>query len=374
MTVDEIQSRLLLGPGPSPVAPRILEALARPTVGHLDPQFLTLMDEVNEGLRYAFGTSNPMTFPVSGTGSAAMEAALANVLECGDTAIIGVNGVFGGRLCEMARRMGAKVVAVEAEWGRIIEPERMIEALHKHPGARMLAVVLAETSTGVHQPIAEIGQAVQQTDTLFVIDTVTALAGTPVNVDANGVDIAYSGTQKCLGVPPGLGPVTFGPRAMERITSRTTPCQSWYLDVSLLAGYLGEERKYHHTAPINMVYALHEGLRMVAEEGLEARYARHARVGARLQGALEERGFTLFAQEGHRLPQLTSALLPEGVAEGPLRRRLLEEHGIEVGGGLGAAKGKLWRIGLMGHGAHDETVDRLLEAVDQVMDRVHATS
>lgn len=367
MNVDQVQSRLLLGPGPSPVAPRILEALARPTVGHLDPQFLELMDEVNEGLRTVFGTRNPMTFPVSGTGSAAMEAALANLLEPGDTAIIGINGVFGGRLREMARRMGAEVVSVEAEWGQIIEPQRMIEALHANPGARMLAVVLAETSTGVEQPIAEIGAAVQQTDTLFVIDTVTALAGTPVGVDANGVDVAYSGTQKCLGVPPGLGPVTFGPRALERITSRTVPCQSWYLDVGLLAGYLGQERKYHHTAPINMVYALHEGLRMVAEEGLEARFARHARVGGRLQSELEQRGFTLFAQEGHRLPQLTSALLPEGLDEGPLRRRLLEEHGIEVGGGLGAAKGKLWRIGLMGHGAQDETVDQLLSAIDEVL-------
>ncbi len=367
MKLEDLEPRLLLGPGPSPVAPRVLEALARPTLGHLDPQFLSVMDEVNEGLRGVFGTRNPMTFPVSGTGSAAMEAALANLLEPGDTAIVGVNGVFGGRLVEMARRMGAEVVAVEAEWGRIIEPARLIEALNAHPGARVVATVLAETSTGVEQPLAELGAAVADSEALLVVDAVTALAGTPVDVDENKIDVCYSGTQKCLGVPPGLGPVTFSPRAMERIRTRTVPCQSWYLDVALLAGYLGSERKYHHTAPINMIYALHEGLRIVQEEGLPARYARHARVGRRLQEGLEARGFRMFAQEGHRLPQLTSALLPEGRDEGPLRRRLLEEHGIEVGGGLGAAKGKLWRVGLMGHGAVDESVDRLLAAVDVVM-------
>ncbi len=367
MLLDDLRPRLLLGPGPSPVAPRILDALGRPTVGHLDPQFLAIMDDVGDGLRHVFGTDHTMTFPVSGTGSAAMEASLANVLEPGDTAIVGVNGVFGGRLAEMARRMGAEVVTVEAEWGRIVEPERMIAILRQHPHARVLAVVLAETSTGVEQPLAEIGAAVAGTETLFVVDAVTAVGGTPVEVDRNRIDIAYAGTQKCLGVPPGLAPVTFSERAMERIRTRTTPCQSWYLDVSLLAGYLGSERKYHHTAPINMVYALHEGLTAIREEGLEARYARHARIGARLQGALVERGFRLFAQEGHRLPQLTSALLPEGREEGPLRARLLEEHGIEVGGGLGSAKGKLWRIGLMGHGATDESVDRLLAAVDDVL-------
>lgn len=372
MHVAQISERLLLGPGPSPVAPRILKAMAHPTVGHLDPQFLTLMDEVNEGLRHAFGTRNPMTFPVSGTGSAAMEAALANVVEPGDTVIVGVNGVFGGRLAEMARRMGCTVVEVEAEWGRIVEPERMIEALRTHPQARVVALVLAETSTGVEQPLAEVGRAVRDTsDALFLVDAVTALGGTPVDVDANAVDICYAGTQKCLGVPPGLGPITFGERAMARIRTRPTPCANWYYDVGLLAAYLGGERKYHHTAPINMVYALHEGLRMVAEEGLEPRWDRHAAVGRRLQDALVARGFRLFAQEGHRLPQLTSALLPPGLDEAPLRRRLLDEHGIEVGGGLGAAKGTLWRIGLMGHGACDDSVDRLLAAVGALLGAAH---
>jgi alanine-glyoxylate transaminase/serine-glyoxylate transaminase/serine-pyruvate transaminase len=364
-----IEPRLLLGPGPSPVHERILEALARPTVGHLDPQFLRIMDEVNAGLRRAFGTKNPMTFPVSGTGSAAMEAALANVIEPGDTVIVGVNGVFGGRLVEMARRMGAEVVVIEAEWGRIVPPEALIDALHSHPGARALAVVQAETSTGARQPLDEIGAAVRRTDTLLIVDSVTALAGIPVEVDRVGIDVCYSGTQKCLGVPPGLGPITFSPRAMERITSRPVPCQSWYLDVNLIAAYLGEERRYHHTAPINMVYALHEGLAMVQEEGLEARWRRHADVGAALQKALVERGFELFAQEGFRLPQLTAARLPGARDEGPLRAALLVRYGIEVGGGLGPAKGKIWRVGLMGSGATMENVERLLEAVDELIPR-----
>lgn len=369
MELSEITPRLLLGPGPSPVHPRILEAMARPTVGHLDPQFLAVMDEVNQGLREVFGTANSLTFPVSGTGSAAQEASMVNLLEPGDTAIVGINGVFGGRLAEMARRAGAKVVPVEAEWGRIVDPQQVADALRDHPGARLVAVVLAETSTGVWQPLDEIGIMTRESEALLVVDAVTALAGIPVDVDRVGIDVCYSGTQKCLGVPPGLGPITFSQRAVDRIRSRRAPAQSWYLDAGLLADYVGEgaQRKYHHTAPINMMYALHEGLRMVREEGLGARFARHARVGDRLKEELVARGFALFAQEGHRLPQLTSALLPEGIPEGPLRKRLLEEHNIEVGGGLGAAAGKLWRIGLMGAGATDESVDRLLEAVDVVM-------
>jgi len=245
----------------------------------------------------------------------------------------------------------------------------MVEAHKAHPDARVLALVHAETSTGVRQPIGDVGAYLAGTDTLFLVDAVTALGGIPVEVDANHVDVCYSGTQKCLGVPPGLAPLTFSPRAVERIQSRTTPCQSWYLDAALLADYVGEgaTRKYHHTAPINMMYALHEGLVIAEEEGLDARYARHQEVGDRLQGALEDRGWSLFAQEGHRLPQLTSAGLPGGREEGPLRKALLEEHAIEVGGGLGPAAGKIWRIGLMGHGASDESVDRLLDAVDALL-------
>jgi alanine-glyoxylate transaminase/serine-glyoxylate transaminase/serine-pyruvate transaminase len=369
MNLDELTPRLLLGPGPSPVDGRILQALARPTVGHLDPQFLAIMDEVNQGLRTVFGTTNALTFPVSGTGSAAQEASMVNLLEPGDTAIVGVNGVFGGRLAEMARRCGAEVVAVEAEWGRIVDPGRVVDALRAHPEARLVAVVLAETSTGVWQPLEEIGKAVAGTETLLVVDAVTALGGIPVEVDRVGIDVCYSGTQKCLGVPPGLGPITFSEKAVRRIRSRSRASQSWYLDAGLLADYVGEgaQRKYHHTAPINMMYGLHEGLRIVAEEGLQARFARHQRVGDRLKTELVERGFRLYAQEGHRLPQLTSALLPEGLEEGPLRKQLLLDHHIEVGGGLGEAAGKLWRIGLMGAGATDESVDRLLTAVDTVL-------
>lgn len=347
--------------------PSILEALARPTLGHLDPQFLAVMDDVADGLRLAFGTDHAMTFPVSGTGSAAMEAAVMNVVEPGDRVIVGCHGVFGERMAEMASRVGAEVVTVRAEWGRILEPEAVIAALRAHPDTRAVAVVLAETSTGVAQPLAEIGEAVAWTEALFLVDAVTAIGGTPVAVDENHVDVCYAGTQKCLSVPPGLAPITFSEKAMDRIRRRRTPSPSWYLDVSLLAGYLGAERKYHHTAPINMVYALHQGLTELRREGLEARFARHARVGRRLQEELEARGFTLFAEEGHRLPQLTAALLPEGRDEAPLRRRLLEEHGIEVGGGLGSARGRLWRIGLMGAGATDENVDRLLAAIDDLL-------
>ena len=367
MQTADVQGRLLLGPGPSPVSERVRRALAHDTVGHLDGQFLALMDDANARLRRVFGTSNRLTFPVSATGSAGMEAALVNVIEPGDEVLVGVNGVFGTRLAEMARRMGAQVSTVEAEWGRVVPEEAVIDAVRARPSIRVVALVHAETSTGVWQPLNEVGAFLRDRPTLLVADAVTSLGGVPVDVDQVGIDVCYSGTQKCLGVPPGLAPITFSDKAMERVGKRTTPCQSWYLDVGLIAGYLGEERRYHHTAPINMLYALHEGLVILEEEGLDARFERHLRVGRRLQEALESRGFTLFAQEGHRLPQLTSALLPAGLEEGPLRRELLERFQIEIGGGLGPGKGKLWRIGLMGSGATDESVDRLLAGIDEVV-------
>lgn len=366
-SVRDLEPRLLLGPGPSPVDPRILEAMSAPTVGHLDPGFLELMDDVSDRLRSVFGTSNRTTFPVSGTGSAGMEAAVANVVEPGDTVIVGIHGVFGQRLAEMVRRTGGRVVTVEAEWGRILPPERLLDAVEEHPEARAVAVVHAETSTGVRQPLEELGEALRDRATLLVVDAVTSLGGIPVAVDEVGIDVAYAGTQKCLGVPPGLAPITFSEKAMDRIRRREHPCSSWYLDVGLISDYLGPERRYHHTAPVNAVYGLHEGLRIVEEEGLDARFERHREVGARLQRELTDRGFRLFAQEGYRLPQLTAAELPEGRDEAPLRKRLLEEHGIEVGGGLGPAKGRIWRIGLMGAGASHERVDRLLGAVDAVL-------
>ncbi|MEX2527533.1 MAG: alanine--glyoxylate aminotransferase family protein [Gemmatimonadota bacterium] len=347
--------------------------MALPTLGHLDPDFLALMDDVSVRLRPLFGLTGGTVFPVSGTGSAGMEAALANVLEPGDTAIIGVNGVFGTRLVEMARRMGAQVVEIQGEWGDIVSPEAVLEAVEAHPAARVVALVHAETSTGVHQPLAEVGAYLRERPTLFLVDTVTSLGGVPVEMDRLGLDVCYSGTQKCLGVPPGLAPIAFSEKAMARLAARTRSVQSWYLDVSLISAYIGSERRYHHTAPINMFYALHEGLVMVEEEGVEARHRRHAEVGARLQGELTNRGFSLFAREGYRLPQLTSVLLPDGLEEAPLRKRLLLEEGIEIGGGLGPTKGRLWRIGLMGSGASHENVDRLIQAVDRILPGVKAT-
>lgn len=366
-SVASLTPRLLLGPGPSPISPRVLAALSRPTLGHLDPQFLHLLDDVGERLRGVFGTRNPTTFAVSGTGSAGMEASLVNLIEPGDKVIIGVKGFFGGRLVEMARRMGAQVITVEAEWGQILEPQRMIEAHRAHPDARLLALVHAETSTGAMQPLDEIGRYLQDHETLFVVDTVTSLGGLRIDVDALGADVCYGGTQKCVGAPPGLSPITFSSRAIQRTRKRAAPPTSWYLDVSLIANYLGSERRYHHTAPINLFYAVHEALRELEEEGMDARVARHLRVGNRLKAELEDRGFRSFTNPNHRLPQLTAVHLPDGLEEGPLRAALLEKHGIEVGGGLGPARGKIWRIGLMGHGAHDDSIDRLLEAVDHLL-------
>lgn len=359
-----LPARLLCGPGPSNVAPRVLEALARPIAGHLDPAFLAVVDEVSAMLRIVFGTANPTTFAVSGTGSAGMEAAFVNLLEAGDTAVVGVNGLFGERMCDVAMRCGAEVVRVGAPWGLPVDPDAVGAALAEAPGARLVAFVHAETSTGVASDasaICAIANSVAP-DALVVVDTVTSLAGTPVEVDAWGADVCYSGTQKCLSVPPGLAPITFGPRAVERVRSRATPVQSWYLDVSLITGYL-EDRAYHHTAPISMLVALHEGLRVVLEEGLQTRYGRHATAGSRLQAVLEDRGYGLFARADTRLPQLTTAVVPDRVDAPEVRRRLLMERNLEVGAGVGEHTARMWRIGLMGENATDAVVDTLLEAL-----------
>ncbi|MGH8977317.1 MAG: pyridoxal-phosphate-dependent aminotransferase family protein, partial [Acidimicrobiia bacterium] len=286
--------RLLLGPGPSNPYPEVMEAFQRPVLGHLDPDFLLVLDEIGDRLRLAFRTENALTLPISGTGSAGMEACFVNLLEAGDTAIVGVNGVFGERMCEVARRSGAAVVRVEAPWGRAIDPQQLLDARAAHPDARLLAVVHAETSTGVENDIAPL-RALQDTATLLCVDTVTSLGGIPVEVDAWGIDAVYSGTQKCLGVPPGLAPVSFSSRAVERVRSRSEPAQSWYLDLALLADYVGTERRYHHTAPISMLYALHAGLGVLLEEGLDASHARHRHAGGLLQDALPELGFRAFA-------------------------------------------------------------------------------
>ncbi len=369
--------RLLMGPGPSNVAPQVLEALGRPLLGHLDPEFLTILDEVAERLRQVFATSNRMSFAVSGTGSAGMEAALVNLLEPGDEAVVCVNGVFGGRMSEVATRAGAKVVPVESPWGEAIDADQMRDALGAHPDAKVVALVHAETSTGVAQPVDGIAAVAREHGALFVLDTVTSLAGMPVAVDDWGVDVAYAGTQKCLSVPPGLSPITFSERAMEQIRARRTPVQSWYLDVTLLEGYWGaaggsgvspdKERVYHHTAPISMLTALHAGLGLVLEEGLEARWDRHARVGALLADALDARGFIYVAPQGMRLPMLHCVRLPEGVDEAAARKRLLAEHGIEVGAGLGPFRGTCWRIGLMGYTCSERNVLTLLAALDDVL-------
>ncbi len=359
--------RLLLGPGPSPVEPTVLQAMSKPVIGHLDPDFLQLMDEVSEMLRGVFRTANRLTFPVSGTGSAGMQAAVFNMIEPGDRMVVGVNGVFGGRMADAARRAGAVVREVTAPWGQPIDVEQLGKVAHQH-GAKVVGLVHAETSTGLEQPLAEVRAAIGS-DRILIVDSVTGLAGSELRVDAWDIDVCFSGTQKCLSVPPGLAPITFSHRAEARLDERTTKVASWYLDVSMIRSYWQDGaagRAYHHTAPISMIYALHEGLRLVLEEGLESRWARHRDVGNFLQNALEERSWELFAEEGHRLAQLTSVRLPEGMSD-ELRGRLLHDFGIEVGGGLGELAGKGWRIGLMGFGARRANALRLLQAVDSLV-------
>lgn len=338
---------LLMGPGPSTVPQRVLAAMARPTVGHLDPHFLAIMDETMEMLRTLFGTRSPLTFPVSGTGSAGMEATFVNLLEPGDTAVIGVHGVFGDRMCDVAARCGAEVHRVDAAWGSALDPDQMAAAI-RQARPRLVAVVHAETSTGVLQPLRDIGQAAADAGALFLVDCVTSLGGVELRLDEWGIDAAYSGTQKCLSCPPGLAPVTFGERALERFDARTRKVQSWYLDIGMIRRYWSGERLYHHTAPINAVYGLNEALRIVLEEGLENRWRRHSLHAAALWAGLEEMGLKLWVPEEVRLPSLTTVCVPEGADEAAVRSRLLEEFRLEIGAGLGPVRGKVWRVGLMG--------------------------
>lgn len=341
-----------------------MQALARPVVGHLDPAFVALLDETCDRLRTVFRTSNPLTLPISGTGSAGMEAAFVNLVGPGDVVVVGVNGLFGERMCDVAARCGAEVVRVDAPWGQPLDNDAVLAA---HPSPKVIAVVHAETSTGVRNDIEPLAAGARDRDALLLVDCVTSLGGIPVDIDGWGVDAAYSGTQKCLGVPPGLAPLTLSPRAVER---RIPKPQSWYLDVGMLAEYTGPAtgaRKYHHTAPISMVYALHAGLGAVLDEGLENVFARHAECGRLLHEGLEKLGFELFAAEGHRLPELTTVKVPEGVDDAAVRRRLLDEYEIEIGGGVGAFAGTVWRIGLMGHGARRRNVTTLLAALAEVV-------
>ena len=361
--------RILMGPGPSNVHSRVLRAMSTPLVGHLDPEFLKITDGTMALLRHVFQTRNRLTLPVSGTGSAGMEAAFCNVIEPGDNALICVSGLFGERMCDVAARCGAEVARVDVEWGRIIEPDQ-VEAALKSKSAKVVAIVHAETSTGAWQPLEDIARIVHSHGALFLVDTVTSLGGVPVEVDRLGIDICYSGTQKCLSCPPGLAPITFNDRAVEVIHKRKAKVQSWYLDMSMVERYWGEERLYHHTAPITAIYGLYEGLRLIHEEGLETRWARHQRNGDALHAGLMAMGLELGAQHGHRLPTLTSVLLPEGVDDAALRREILSRYNLELGGGLGKLKGKAWRIGLMGHSSSEENVLFALSAIERALREV----
>ena len=359
--------RILMGPGPSNVHYRVYQAMSNPVIGYLDPQILACMDEISEMLRGVFQTKNQVTLAISATGSSGMEASYVNFVEPGDVVVIGVNGFFADRMTQVASRCGAQVIRVEGEWGKIVEPERVIKALKEHPEAKICGVVHAETSTGVRQPLEEIGAYCKKMNTLLVVDAVTSLGACEVKVDEWGIDVCYSCSQKGLSVPPGLSPVTVSPKAMEVLRSRKTKVQSFYLDLILLEKYWGEERVYHHTAPVSMFYALREGLKIIFEEGLESRFRRHEVLGDRLKMELEGFGFRLFAQEGYRLPMLTSVLLPDWVDDAKTRSRLLNEYNIEVGAGLGWLKGKIWRVGLMGETCKTRYIHCLMGALKEIL-------
>jgi alanine-glyoxylate transaminase/serine-glyoxylate transaminase/serine-pyruvate transaminase len=364
-----ISPRILLGPGPSMVAPRVLNALSTPVIGHLDPEFLALMQEVQELLRFLFQTENELTVPISGTGSAGMEASLCNFIEPGDNVLVAVLGYFGERLVEMAGRYGAQVDRIDRPWGEVFDPDEVKTALGQKK-YKLLALVHAETSTGVLQPgIAEIAAAAHQNGTLVVMDTVTSLGGLPVEIDAWDVDVAFSATQKSISAPSGLAPVTISPRAREVLRNRSTPVRNWYLDLSLLEKYWGNERTYHHTAPINSNYALREALRLVAEEGLEARFERHRANAKMLWAGLEDLDLSLLVPEENRLPTLTTPIVPPGVDALEVRQQLLNDYNLEIAGGFGPLVGQIWRIGLMGFSSRRENVLLLLAALREIFQK-----
>ena len=360
--------RTLLGPGPSNVHPRVYRAMTTPVLGHMDPKFLEVMDEMMEMLRFVFQTRNTITLAIPGTGSAGMEAALVNLIEPGDGVVIGVNGYFGERLCDMAARHGAEVRRVEAPWGQIIDPGAIERALAQKR-AKLVAVVHAETSTGVLQPIKPIAEACQRHGALLIVDAVTSLGGSPVPADEWGADVCFSCTQKGLSCPPGLAPITVSDRAVKTAGTRRSPVQSWYLDLNLITKYWGSDRVYHHTAPITMLYALAEALRLVREEGLEARWRRHQTLSNALIVGLNALGLQILAPESHRAPTLTVARIPEGVKDIEVRKGLLSEHSLEIGGGLGALKGQVWRIGLMGESCSRANVLLVLSALESALAR-----
>lgn len=361
--------RILMGPGPSDVPQRILDASARPTVGHLDPTFITLMDEIKTMLKAAYRTDNALTMPVSAPGSSGMETCFVNMVEPGETVLVCINGVFGGRMKENVERCGATPVVVEDAWGAPVSLEKVEQALKEHPEISLVAFVHAETSTGAISDAQEITRLAHQHDAMVIVDAVTSLAGSPLEVDAWEIDAIYSGSQKCLSCLPGLSPVSFSDRAVAKIQNRSSKVQSWFMDLNLVMGYWGAEgaRSYHHTAPVNSLYALHEALVMLHEEGIENSWARHRRNHELLKAGLKEMGIEFFVEEPYRLPQLNSVIIPEGVDDAAVRRTLLDEYSLEIGAGLGALAGKVWRIGLMGYASREENVELCLRALKETM-------
>lgn len=360
--------RTLMGPGPSDVHPRVLAALARPTIGHLDPAFVAMMDQVKAMLQYAFQTKNALTFPVSAPGSAGMETCFVNLVEPGDKVVICQNGVFGGRMKENVERTGGKPIMIEDAWGTPVDPQKLEDALKANRDAKVVAFVHAETSTGVQSDAKTLADIAHRHDCLTIVDAVTSLGGSPLKVDEWQLDAVYSGSQKCLSCTPGLSPVTFSERAAERIRARKNKVQSWFLDMNLVMGYWGDgKRTYHHTAPINPLYALHEALVLLKEEGIEQSWARHRAQHLSLRAGIEAMGLSFLVKESARLPQLNAVKIPDGVDEAKVRTTLLNEYGLEIGAGLGALAGKIWRIGLMGHGASNKNVLYCLGALDAVL-------
>lgn len=370
--------RTLMGPGPSDVSERVLNALARPTIGHLDPAFVGMMDEMKSLLQYAFQTKNELTMPVSAPGSAGMETCFVNLLEPGDKAIVCQNGVFGGRMKENVERCGATAIMVEDEWGKVVDPNKVEAALKAHPDAKVVAFVHAETSTGAQSDAKTLVELAHKYDCLTIVDAVTSLAGSPLKVDEWHIDAIYSGTQKCLSAPPGLSPVSFSPRAADVIKARKHKVQSWFMDLNLVMGYwgAGTKRAYHHTAPINNLYGLHESLVMLQEEGLENAWQRHAQHHQALRAGLEALGMKFVVAEKDRLPQLNAVTIPEGADDAVVRSKLLNEYNLEIGAGLGALAGKVWRIGLMGTSCNMTNIELCLDALDHVLSgmgaKIHA--
>lgn len=359
--------RVLLGPGPSTVHPRVLQAMTMPVVGHLDPAFFQVMDGVCDMLRQVYNTSNFMTLPISSTGTGAMETACANILERGDTMVVCRNGFFGNRLADIAERCGAETYLVDAPWGKPVQVEDLARELNKHSKVKAVGVVHGETSTGVLNPLPEVVELAHQHDAVVIVDAVTSLGGHDVRMDEWDLDVCYSATQKCLGAPPGLAPISFGPRAMEIINSRETKVQSYYFSIQDLESYWSQRRAYHHTTPISMNYALHEALRMMMEEGVQNRLNRHARVASALWAGLEALGIGLLSDAEYRLNPLTTAIVPEGIDDAAVRQKLLNDYSIEIGGGLGGLRGKVWRIGLMGESARESNVFALLSALEMIL-------